>query len=307
MADTLTHPDRAAELREREIVPLAGAFMLDQARTGIAGMDTRDALLVMAINQANIAPLTRDPEARTRYGALESPAPDEERRPVSLSAIAASLRLPYETVRRRARRLDALGVCTLTPQGPIVPESFLASPAYLQSVVAAHVRLHQFYREVRAAGLMEPLPPSRYPPEPTVPIRASLRLISDYLLRTAELLMSLTGDLISGLVLIGLLSAGDSLPPPPSSTATLARRIGMPHETIRRHVAQLASQGWCARVGRGFVVPRETLERPELKALFRDNAVNIQRLFAALAERGVVEAWERLGAPGRPQPSPSQP
>ena len=300
MADTLTHPDRAVELRERAILPLSGAFMLDQARSGIAGMDARDALLVMAINQANIAPLTRDPEARSRYGGLESPAPDEERRPVSLSAIAASLRLPYETVRRRARRLDALGVCTLTPQGPIVPESFLASPAYLQSVVAAHTRLHQFYREVRAAGLMEPLPPSRYPPEPTVPIRASLRLISDYLLRTAELLMSITGDLISGLVLIGLLSAGDSLPPPASSTATLSRRIGMPHETIRRHLAQLAARGWCVRVGRGFLLPPESIERPELIALFRDNAINVQRLFAALAERVVVEAWERLGAPGRP-------
>lgn len=300
MADTLTHPDRSTELRERRLIPLSGAFMLDQARSGIAGMDTRDAILVMAINQANIAPLTRDPDARVRYGGLESPAPDEERRPVSLSAVAASLRLPYETVRRRVRRLETLGVCTLTAQGPIVPETFLASPAYLTSVVAAHARLHQFFRQVRADGLMEPLPPSRYPPEPTVPIRASLRLISDYLLRTSELLMGVTGDLIGGLVLLGLLSAGDDLPPPATSIAALARRIDMPHETIRRHLAALADQGWCARAGRGFVVTEEILARPEMRAVFRDNAVNVHRLFSGLAERGLVEAWERLGVPGLP-------
>ncbi|MFC3070910.1 helix-turn-helix domain-containing protein [Phenylobacterium soli] len=302
MADTLTPPDRMVELRERALIPLSGAFMLDQARTGIAGMDTRDSLLVLAINQANIAPLTRDPEARQRYGGLESPAPDEERRPVSLSAIAASLNLPYETVRRRTRRLEELGVCALTPQGPIVPESFLASPAYLQSVVVAHLRLHRFYQDVRAAGLMEPLPPSRYPPEPTVPIRASLRLISDYLLRTTELLMGLTGDVISGLALFGLLSAGDTLPPPVSLTAVLARRIGMPHETVRRHLAELANLGWCVRAGRGFTVSEEILARPEMRALFRDNAINLQRLFTALAERGLIEAWERLGLPGQPSP-----
>lgn len=296
MADTLTHSDLAAELSARALIPLSGAFTLDQARGGIAGMDARDSLLVMAVNQANIAPLTRDPEARARYGGLEAPAPDAERRPVSLSAVAASLRLPYETVRRRVRRLETLGVCVLTPLGPIVPESFLASPAYLSSVVVAHARLHRFYDEVRAAGLMAPLPPSRYPAESTVPIRASLRLISDYLLRTVEMLMALTGDVITGLALLGLLS-GDTLPPPVSSVAVLARRIGLPHETVRRHLAELARLGWCVRIGRGFAAPEEILRRPAMVALFRDNAVNVHRLFSALAERGVVEAWERLGRP----------
>jgi hypothetical protein len=34
-------------------------------------------------------------------------------------------------------------------------------------------------------------------------------------------------------------------------------------------------------------------QRP-LADLFQDNAAQVQRLFAGLAERGVVEAWERL-------------
>lgn len=298
MADTLAPLDPVAAARERALAAPCGVFMLDQVTTGIAGMDTRDALLVMAVNQANIAPLTRDPGARLRYGALEAPAPDDERRPVSLSAIAASLRLPYETVRRRIRRLETLGVCVLTPQGPIVPEAFLASAAYLGSAVAAHARLHRFYRELRGAGLMEPLPASRYPPEPTVPVRAALRPLADYLLREAETLMAITGDLISGLALFGMLSSGPALPGPPISTAALARRLAMPHETIRRHAAQLVADGWCRRARRGFAVGEDILARPQLTGFFHDNAVNLHRLFAALAERGVIEAWERLGVPG---------
>ena len=299
--DTLAPTDLDADARARALMPLSGAFLLDQVTAGMAGMDTRDALLIMAINQANIGPLTRDPEARSRYGALESPAPDEERRPAPLSAIASSLRLPYETVRRRARRLELEGACVLTPHGAVVPESFLASPAYLTSVVAAHARLQRFYREVRAAGLMRPLPASRFAPEPTVPIRASLRLIADYLLRTGDAVMGLAGDLICGLAFLGILSNGESLPAPPSSTSALARRLAIPHETVRRHCAELVANGWCVRAGRGFAVAQETLERGETVAFLRSNAADVHRLFCALAERGVVEAWERLGAPPAPQ------
>ena len=300
MADTLTPPNALAEARERALAPLSGRFVLDQVCAGMAGLESRDAVLVMAINQANIAALTRDPNARRRYGALEAPAPDDERRPVSLSAIAASLGLPYETVRRRVQRLAKRGVCELTEFGALVPESFLASPAYLQSVVAAHLRLHHFYRELAAADLMEALPPSRYPPEPTVPVRASLRPLSDYLLRNTEHLMAVTGELICGLALFGLLSVEDRLPGAPCSTAALARRMAMPHETVRRRVAELVVSGLARRDGRGVWVPEEVLSRPELARLFRDNATDLQRLFTTLAERGVIEAWDRLGVAESP-------
>lgn len=295
MADSLTPRNLLAEARERALAPLSGRFVLDQVSGGMAGMDSRDAVLVMAINQANIAALTRDPEARQRYGGLETPAPDDERRPVSLSAIAASLALPYETVRRRIQRLAARGVCELTDHGAVVPETFLASPAYLGSVVAAHGRLYRFYREVEAAGLMEALPPSRYPPEPAVPIRAALRPLSDYLLRNTEHLTAITGELISGLALFGLLSTQDTLPAPACSTAALARRLAMPHETVRRRIGDLAQMGLVARDSGGVWVPEAALAGAELTGLFRDNAADVQRLFTTLAERGVIEAWDRLG------------
>jgi hypothetical protein len=299
--DSRSPPDSAADAHAKALMPLSGAFVLDQVTAGIAGLDTRDALLILAINQANIAPLTRDPAARSRYGALDRPAPDDERQPVALSAIASSLRMPYETVRRRARRLHAQGVCQLSTYGAVVPESFLASPAYVTSALAAYARLQQFYRDVQAAGLMQPLPRSRFGSEPTAPIRASLRLISEYLLRTGESLMAMTGDLICGLAFLGILSAGETLPPPVSSTCAVARRLAMPHETVRRHCAELVAGGLCARAPRGFSLTPEILAQPDVAAFIRDNAVDVHRLFAALAERGVIEAWDRLGPTGAPQ------
>jgi DNA-binding IclR family transcriptional regulator len=74
----------------------------------------------------------------------------------------------------------------------------------------------------------------------------------------------------------------------------------MPHETVRRHAAELARAGWCQRVGRGFQVPEEVLRQPAVAGLFRVNAADVHRLFTTLAERGVVEAWERLGVAAPP-------
>jgi hypothetical protein len=36
----------------------------------------------------------------------------------------------------------------------------------------------------------------------------------------------------------------------------------------------------------------EALARPGLRLLLADNAGNVQRLLAGLAERGVIQAWE---------------
>src|SRR5687768_16284064 len=90
--------------RDRVLADLSFNFRLDEMANVVGGREPIVALLVLAVNQANIAPLTLDPQARSRYGALEAPAPDAARRPVSISAVAASLGLPFETVRRRIRR-----------------------------------------------------------------------------------------------------------------------------------------------------------------------------------------------------------
>src|SRR5690349_17772670 len=114
----------ARSASDREVAYLSLNFVVDMASAGIAGLKPLDSVLVMAINQANIAPLTHDHAARSRYGALNAPAPDAERRPVSVRAVAASMRLPYETARRHVLRLAAQGVCIMSDEGAVVTEAF---------------------------------------------------------------------------------------------------------------------------------------------------------------------------------------
>jgi DNA-binding Lrp family transcriptional regulator len=295
----------AAEVARRDqlIGHMAFDFVLEMASRGIAGLKPLETLLIMAINQANIVPLTWDPGARDRYGALDSPAPDELRRPVSVRAVAASMRLPYETARRNIRRLEHRGACKVTAAGVVVPADFLLTPAYLETAVLGHDRMYGLYRLLRASGLLDPLPPPQYS-ESKPPVRAAARLMSDFLLRSAEALDARTGDLISSLVILPLLAAAAGADPgraaPQISVAALARRVRLPSETVRRHVARLAAAGLCEAQPRGINLADPTLASPLWRRLLRENAIAVQRLYAGLSERGIVAVWDQLGGEGSP-------
>jgi hypothetical protein len=295
---------------------LSLSFTLDQVSSGLAGLSPLDALLVLAVNQANIAPLTRDPTARQAYGGLEKAAPDDSRRPASVNAMANSLGIPFETTRRRLKRLEAQGVCTILPgAGVVIPESFLTSPAYLHSVMAAHDRLVGFYGRLLDADLLDPLPPANYDIDDGVPLRGAARLISDYLLRGLDGVLREGGDVVSAITLLAILVAAiDDVPWPPeaewalaaapfktTTTAELARRLGLPNETVRRHVVQLAEAGLARREPDGITVAQDILTRPHVQTLADEHAAAVQRLFAGLAERGVVAAWEQMGAGAAPR------
>jgi hypothetical protein len=292
--------DRAT--RDREIAYFAFNFASDMAGHGIPGLKPLEAVLLMAINQANIAPLTRDPAARSRYGALENAAPDEERRPVSVRAVAASMQLPYETARRNIRRLEAHGACVTSEAGVVAPTAFMSSPAYAEAARIGHERLHALYRMLSARGLLEPLPAANYQ-EREPPIRGVARLMADYLLRSAEAVGARSGDLITTLVLLPLLAAAaatESGPPVATSAGALARRTRLPAETVRRHVLALVEAGTCVSGPGGVALAAGTLEAPSWRGLLRENAIAVQRLFAGLAERGVVDVWEQLAAQATP-------
>lgn len=289
---------------------LSLSFTLDQVAAGLAGLNPLDALLVLAVNQANIAPLTRDPAARQAYGALESAAPDTARRPASINAIANSLGIPFETARRRLKRLEAAGVCRIVPgAGVVIPESFLTSPPYLQSVMAAHERLVGFYARMVEADLLDPLPSASYDVDAGVPLRGAARLMADYLLRGIDGLMRESSDAVTAITLLAILVASlDDIPWPPQGEAALAsaafrstsvanvsRRLRLPNETIRRHATRLVDAGLCRRTTDGISVAHDILTRPAIQAMVDEHANAVQRLFAGLAERGVVAAWEQMG------------
>lgn len=293
---TLDSAPAAPDGRDREIAHLAFNFVLDVEAHGIPGLKALEAVLMMAINQANIAPLTRDPAARSRYGALDHPAADQERRPVSVRAVAASMQLPYETARRNIRRMEAQGVCIVSEAGVIVPTAYLMTSDYLQAVRVAHDRAYALFRMLRTRGLLDPLPSPNYD-ESEPPVRGAVRLVADYLLRVSDALVGRTGDLVTTLVALPVLAqaAGGNpgAPPPPLSIAAISRRVQLPAETVRRHAAALAASGLCDSSRSGLALVPGALAEPAWRSLLRDNAVAVQRMFAGLAERGVVAAWEQ--------------
>lgn len=277
--------------RDAAVARMSFAFLLDEMVNGVAGLEPLDALLVVAINQANIASLTRDHGARARYGQLEAPAPDAQRRPVSINGVAASLGLPFETVRRRIRKLAQTGVCVISAEGVLVPSAFLGSPEYLTSVLTGHYRLRTFYLELAAAGLAEDLPPSSYELEDDIPMRAAARLLADFVLRASEGLMRESGNVIGALILTALLAAalGDGAP---LTIKAISAQLKLPSETVRRHVVQMADDGLCARTFAGVTLTADDLGRRGMQLLLADNAKDVHRLLTGLAERGVIQSWE---------------
>jgi DNA-binding Lrp family transcriptional regulator len=309
--------DPAPQSSIRVAARLANGFALDLVKLGGFGRDVIDGLLLAAISQANVAQITRSPELQRRYATLDQPPPDEMRRPVSISAIANSLLIPFETVRRRVTALADLGIVKTLPRGVIVPTAPLNSPFYRIGAEANYGLVRTLYVRLRGIGLLEELPRTIAPPfDPEhPPIRLVIRLSSDYLLRLAEPISRHVGDLVTGLVLMDMIHANtQDLPDSEGGEAeggwaaagfvpdglrkgvrpaALSERLGIPNETVRRHIQRLLDDDRCERKEDGFVVPARVLARPPFVRYMVDNQSHLHRLYAGLADFGVLTEWDR--------------
>lgn len=309
--------------RLRLIGRLSVAFLLDLVQVGRLDREFLDGVLLLTIVQANIAPLAHDADLQKTYSDYDAPPPDDLRRRVSVNAIAQSLRLPYETARRHITRLAAAGECEVTPQGVYVPAATLHSPRHRESVIGTYDLLRRFYFRLRdlgaLSGLPAPDPAAALDPASNAPVRAVVRISSDYVLRMVDLLAIHIGDLVRGLILLAILRANTADFPDeirggeeggpaafapdeqrrPVRVAELSARLGVPEETVRRHAARLVQDRLCVRGPDGLVLPGHVLARPQFVQLMGDNHANVTRMFAALARLGVIAEWERQrGAEG---------
>lgn len=317
-------PQSASNSSLRVAARLAIGFALDLVKLGGFGRDVVDGLLLMAITQANVALITRDPDLQRAYAGLDHAPPDALRRPVSINALASSLRLPFETTRRRVGALVKAGVLQSTPRGLIVPQAPLNSPFYRMGAEANYALIRDLYFRLRAIGLLDDLPRPNGPPfDPEhPPLRLVIRLSADYLLRLVDPLNRTLGDLVSGLILMDVFHANtEHLPDTeggaggdewtesgfvsdqdrrPVSAADIARRLGIPHETIRRRLVRLVAEDRCERRGDGYWVSARILARGLLADVLVNNQNDMQRMFVALADFGLPAEWERerLGSPG---------
>lgn len=296
---------------------LANGFALDLVKLGGFGRDVIDGLLLVAISQANVAQITRSPTLQRTYAALDQPPPDELRRPVSVSGIANSLRIPFETARRRINLLVDAGAVQVLDRGVIIPGAPLTSPYYRIGVEANYGLVRSLYFRLRGIGLFEDLPRPNGPPFPNEnpPVRLVIRLSSDYLLRLAEPVSAHMGDIVTGLLLLDLIHANtEHLPDTeagdaaagwsaegfvpdrlrrPARPAHLAERLGIPQETVRRHLKRLLEADQCERSENGYLVPARILSRAPFVQFMLDNQAHLHRLYAGLADFGVLSQWDR--------------
>jgi DNA-binding Lrp family transcriptional regulator len=280
-------------------------LVIDITQISRAGGDLLQPLLLTAILEANQALINQDPALQRVYGDLETSAPDELRRPVSVNAVAESLSLPFETVRRRVRALARQGLCVVTPRGVYVPNAAVTSAGYNAIQRGRYERLKAFHDTAVRLGVVG-APSAVSPPRAAPPIRAADRALAEYMLRVSDRLMALTGGVIDGVVFLELarsnlapLSEQDLARPDlserlaPIRTLPLARRRGLPRETTRRHVFELEARGFCKRDSRGLRASAPPAAWPKIRALLTENLANVQRLFARLNQLGVPAHWLR--------------
>lgn len=294
----------------------ANAFTLDLVKMLGFGRDVVDGLLITAISQANVARITRSRELQLAYATLDHPPPDELRRPVSVSATANSLRLPFETARRRIAALVELGAIRTTSRGVMVPTAPLNSPFYRFVAGAHYSKVRDLYFRLRAIGMLEDLTQAAGPgfPPDDPPVRLVVRLSSDYILRLAELISAHIGDVVTGIVLMDLFHANTEHFPDteggsadagwtaetfvpdehrrPVRPLAISERLAIAPETVRRHLLRLEEADLCERNEHGFVVTARILARPGFVQFMLDNQSQMHRLFASLADFGVLSEWE---------------
>ena len=118
--------------------------------------DLMGALIFAAILQANVRPISNDPNLSKTYGQIDAVPPDEMRVPVSVNAIAESLKIPYETTRRHVNKMIKVGWCVkVGTRGVIVPAAVVASPAMLKAGMQQYGHLMHFLAQLREIGLLD--------------------------------------------------------------------------------------------------------------------------------------------------------
>jgi DNA-binding Lrp family transcriptional regulator len=230
---------------------------------------------------------------------------------VSVSAVAASLGLPFETVRRRLNRLAKAGECVIGPKGVLVPTERLMAPDYVQIALARYERTRRLYHDLSAMGAVPP-PSEAPPPAPPlaqggVPVRLCNRLLSEYFLRSVEILMRAHGDPVTVLIILGLVRANLAALSPASRAApgilpesqripvrrsALAQQLGMPTETVRRRLLELEQRGFCRSTPGGVLISIEAVTRPDAWELMQENYVNLSRFFGRLRRFGLLDLWD---------------
>jgi len=253
------------------------------------GVDLIDAVLVLAVAQANISRVTADPDLQRRFADAASIPDDSHRRPISVSALAASLGLPFETVRRRLGRLAAADLCEASPGGYWVPARLTAIPPFSEAPSRIYGLLSDLHHRLADQDLLPETPSDQAAPWTEPPLRLAARLAGDFILRLLELLHQQTLELVDSVLVVAVFDAAP--PGRAASAAAVARNLSLPHETTRRHMKKLEASGHLQRIRGGWRLSGAGLDVVRRSLGSQDALADVRRLFASLARYGVVDLW----------------
>ena len=265
-----------------------------------------DPLVISLVSTACVAPVTQDPRLQRAYATLDRPPPDDLRRPITINAIAGSLGLPFETVRRTVHRLAERNLVEITPRGVVQSEAAVLDESYVRLAGARYDRTRRLYADLQALGVALPGPDD---PEPLAgpPVRIVNRLIGEYTLRMVERLMRWTGEPLRGLMLLEIARASaDHLDlqafsgPEPISDAQrravriseVARRLKLPNETVRRHLQALEADGLLKRRPQGYFISAAKLGGDDAREATVGALQDFRRFAEKLGQLGVLAWWD---------------
>lgn len=306
-------PDRQRLALAWRAAPASVAFVLRIREISRRENDLIDSLLFATVVSANLAPVSRDTHLQLAYAAIDEPAPPDLRRPVSMNAVAQSMRIPFETARRRILRMARRGVVEITPRGVVIPTSITSDPDFMRAVIERHEEVGRFHGTMRRLGVLPDILPAPVGVQHTgPPVRITNRLCWEYVLRMVDELMALTGDPLSALLLLQIvrrntdgfsqaeLAAWAQDPAAraiPVRTVAFARSLGLSAETARRYVMGLEASGFCRRSSKGVVAVLPPDQAPALERMVLDNLANVQRMFARLAQLGALDSFGLTAPP----------
>jgi predicted transcriptional regulator len=277
---------QTARAATRLILSFVEARLFDAAP--LFGGDLTATLVGAAVTRANVGHVDEEEALFRRWSDVDSPPPDEIRRPVSGYMAAHWLGLSRETVRRKLKDLVALGMIERVGEGYLAPARAAASPQFAAFTVRSLGAAGCFFRALAQLGYVPPalvLQASAGPRRP----RMCARAVGAFVPPALDTLKTLTRqDLTSAIVLAELAVASMGSPPQPLSALALAERLGLPRETARRHVSILEALGLASRTRAGLTVPIEMLDGPIRRAVLDRGRCYREALLPRLAQAGVL-------------------
>ena len=235
-----------------------------------------------------------------------------DRRAISIGALARALGRPFETVRRQVARLRAMGLLTVDPDGVRIADG-AAAELRIGTLLDALVRhFRALLTGLRASDVALPgdLDPVALARGPALDCALDIYLYAieangplhrgwmELLIIGRTLIMNNAG-IRNDPTLSRAFAAADAIAPAdvrrPVTPAEVAREIGLPRQTVGRHLKAAVASGCAEAVGDGYLVSIAWLSHPQQIGNARRMVHHLRRALVALAKADE----EAVGSPSQ--------